>query len=354
MRAPVSFDPVEALRVMVRIRLVERVLSRAWAAGQVPGEFHGGIGEEGIYAGLLAHLDGQDAVAVDHRSTGPLVARGVDLSALMVEVMGGQTGLNAGWAGHMHLMDPQLRVAADGIVGSSAPLAVGHAVAAQQLRPGAVAVALFGEGALNAGVVLEAVNLAVVWQLPVVFVCKDNRWSITTRTAAMTAGDPRARVAAMGVPVVTVRGERVDGVHRAAARLVKRARAGKGPGMVYATCHRPGGHFEGDPLLRILRDPRGQAGELAPGLLAGVQAATGGSGRERVAGLSTLSGRLAAAARDWGVRTGRDPIWHARRLVADDVAEQVRDDERARVAEAWAQAVQALRGPRVAGAEAGL
>lgn len=342
MRPLESFDPVQALRLVVRIRLVERVLTQAWAEGRVPGEFHSGIGEEGIYAGVLAHLDEQDAVAADHRSTGPMVARGVDLTALMVEVMGGQTGLNSGWAGHMHLMDPYRRVAADGIVGSSAPLAVGQAVAAQRLRPGAVAVALFGEGALNAGVVLEAVNLAAVWQLPVVFVCKDNRWSITTRTAAMTAGDARARVAAMGIPVLTVRGERVERVHRAAGRLVQRARAGKGPGMLYATCHRPGGHFEGDPLLRILRDPAGQAGELAPGLLAGVRAPAGGSGRERVAGLSTLSGRLAAAARDWGVRSGRDPVRHARRLVPEGVAEQVRASEQARVAAAAAAAGRAL------------
>jgi len=341
-RPLVSFDPVQALRLVVRIRLAERVLTQAWADGRVPGEFHSGIGEEGIYAGVLAHLDEQDAVAADHRSTGPMVARGVDLTALMVEVMGGQTGLNSGWAGHMHLMDPHRRVAADGIVGSSAPLAVGQAVAAQRLRPGTVAVALFGEGALNAGVVLEAVNLAAVWQLPVVFVCKDNRWSITTRTAAMTAGDPRARVAAMGIPVHTVRGERVERVHRAAGRLVQRARAGKGPGMLYATCHRPGGHLEGDPLLRILRDPAGQAGELAPGLLAGVRAPTGGSGRERAAGLSTLSGRLAAAARDWGVRSGRDPVRHARRLVPNGVAEQVRADEQARVAAAAAAAGRAL------------
>jgi hypothetical protein len=352
-RPPASFDPVEALRLLVRIRLAERVLTQAWADGRVPGEYHSGIGEEGIYVGVLAHLGDQDAVAVDHRSTGPLVARGVDLTALMVEVMGGQTGLNSGWAGHMHLMDPGAQVAADGIVGSSAPLAVGQAVAAQQLRPQAVAVALFGEGALNAGVVLEAVNLAVVWRLPVVFVCKDNRWSITTRTATMTGGDPRARVAAMGVTVHTARGDRVDRVYRAAGGLVQRARAGKGPGMLYATCHRPGGHFEGDPLLRILRDPRGQAGELAPGLLAGVRAPAGGSGRERVSGLSTLSGRVAVAARDWAVSSRRDPVLHARRLVPDLVAEQVRDHEHARVAEAWAQAVQAVSGLPVGGALVG-
>lgn len=327
---------------MVRIRLAEEVLTRAWAEGYVPGEYHSGIGEEAIYVGVLGHLDTDDAVAVDHRSTGPLVARGVDLTALMVEVMGGQSGLNSGWAGHMHLMEPQARVAADGIVGSSAALAVGHAVAAQQLRPGAVAVAFFGEGALNTGLVLESINLAAAWQVPVVFVCKDNEWSITTHTADVTAGDPRARVEAMGVPVESVRGERVDDVHDATGHLVQRARDGKGPGMVYATCHRPGGHFEGDPLLRILEQPRAQAGELAPGLFAGVRAPSGGDARERASGVATLTARLAMAARDWRIRPGRDPIRHALRHVPKDIAEQVQADERDRVVAAAARAVREL------------
>ncbi len=338
--------------MMERIGLVERFLVQAWAEGRVPGEYHSGIGEEGIYVGVLGHLDDRDAVAVDHRSTGPLVARGVDLTALMVEVMGGQTGLDSGWAGHMHLMDRDRKVAADGIVGSSAPLAVGHAVAAQHLRAGSVAVAFFGEGALNAGVVLEAVNLAAVWALPVLFVCKDNRWSITTRSAAVTAGDPRARVAAMGIPVLSVRGDRVDRVHRAAGRLLRGARAGTGPGLLYATCHRPRGHFEGDPLLRILRHPWDQASELAPGLLAGVRAASGGSRLDRVAGLSTLSARLVAAAKDGAAGTRRDPLQHARRLVARDVAEQVRAEERARVVEAASLALASLAGEQATSAGA--
>lgn len=339
--------------MMLRIRLMERVLTQAWADGQVPGEYHSGIGEEAIVVGVLTHLGERDAVAADHRSTGPLVARGVDLTALLTEVVGGETGLNSGWAGHMHLMDPRLRVAADGIVGSSAALAVGQAVAAQQLRPGAVAVAFFGEGAMNAGVVLEAVNLAAVWGLPVVFVCKDNRWSITTRTASVTAGDPTARVKAMGIPVLTVDGARVDRVHRVVARLVDRARAGKGPGLLYATCHRPGGHFEGDPLLRILRDPQGQTAQLAPGLIAGVRAPTGGRLRHRAAGLSTIGARVTAAARDWGAGSRRDPLQHARRLVPEVLAEQVRSEEQARVADAATRARGAAGpSPRVAGGEA--
>jgi hypothetical protein len=349
---PGSFDPVEALRVMLRIRLVEQALTQAWAHGAVPGEYHSGIGEEAIHVGVLSHLGVRDAVAADHRSTGPLVARGVDLTALMVEVMGGQTGLNSGWAGHMHLMDPELRVSADGIVGSSAPLAVGHALAAQQLRPGSVAVAFFGEGALNAGVVLEAINLAAVWRLPVVFVCKDNRWSITTRTAAVTAGEPRARVEAMGLPVLSVHGEKVDRVHQAADRLLRRARAGRGPALLYATCHRPGGHFEGDPLLRILHHPRAQAGELAPGLLAGVRASTGGARAERAAGLSTLSARLVSAAKDWGTSRHRDPVLHARRLVPAAVGDRVREEEHARVVDALSAALGALKAPETPASEA--
>jgi len=330
---------------MVRIRLAEQVLSRAWAEGYVPGEYHSGIGEEAIYVGVLGQLDNDDAVAVDHRSTGPLVARGVDLTALMVEVMGRQTGLNSGWAGHMHLMDREARVVADGIVGSSAALAVGQAVAARQLRPGAVAVAFFGEGALNAGLVLEAMNLAAVWELPVVFVCKDNEWSITTHTSDVTAGDPRARVDALGMPVHTVHGERVDQVHHAAGRLVERARRGKGPGMLYATCHRPGGHFEGDPLLRILRHPRAEAGQLAPGLMEGVRSPTGGDRRDRAAGLATLAARLTTAARDWVVRPGRDPIRRGLRHVPKEVAEEIEEDERRRVVAAARRAVHALEWP---------
>jgi TPP-dependent pyruvate/acetoin dehydrogenase alpha subunit len=351
MDAGAELDPVDALRTITRIRLTEDVLTSAWAAGDVPGEYHSGIGEEGICAGVQAHLGPEDAVASDHRSTGPFVARGVDLAALMIEVLGGESGLNGGWAGHMHLMDPTIRTAADGIVGSSAPLAVGQALAAQRRRPGAVAVAFFGEGATNAGVVLEAMNLAATWRLPVLFVCKDNRWSITTRTSAVTAGDPRDRARAMQIPVRSVRGERVEAVHRAVADLVALARAGRGPGFLYATCHRPGGHFEGDPVLRPLADPRGQAAALAPGLIAGLRQ-PGGRRGDRAAGFATLVGRLAAAPRDRATGPRRDPLRNARRLVPTEVADRVHAEERSVVLDAARSAAKAIGRSTRAGSDA--
>src|SRR5674476_1269224 len=123
MGLPLGFDAASAYRAMVRMRLVEEALAQAWADGLVPGEYHSGIGEEGINAGVLSHLSGRDSMALDHRNTSPLVGRGTDIKLLMLEVMGSEDGLNRGWAGHMHLMDPGIPAAADGIVGASGPLA---------------------------------------------------------------------------------------------------------------------------------------------------------------------------------------------------------------------------------------
>ena len=333
-----AIDPVVGYRMMVRMRLVEEALSRAWAEGLVPGEYHSGIGEEGINAGVILHLSGRDAMALDHRNTSPFVARGAELTALMLEVMGSEEGMNYGWAGHMHLMEPALHAAADGIVGSSGPLAVGQAIAIARSHPGRVAIAFHGEGAMNQGMLMEAYNMAVAWKLPVVFVCKDNKWSISTRSADVTGGDISERARAFGLKVETVRGDRVTEVYTAAGNLIQRARKGKGPGFLYATCHRPSGHFEGDPIVRILRQPRQQIGDLGPSILSGVRAAEGGSKRERSAGLKELTRRGALAARDWTVRARMDPVRRARRDLDADTAQRVDDTERNEIVTAMAHA----------------
>lgn len=338
MTSPTRFDPVSAYRAMVRMRLAEVALTQAWADGLVPGEYHSGIGEEAIVAGVLAHLDGDDSMALDHRCTGPLVVRGTDLTALALEVLGADDGLNRGAAGHMHLMDPHVAATADGIVGSSAPLAVGHALAHAMLRPGRVAVAFHGEGAANQGMLLEAYNLAVAWRLPVVFVCKDNRWSITTYASEVTGGDLAERAAAFGLAVERVKGHKVDVVHRAAGRLVSRARKGHGPGFLYAPCHRPGGHFEGDPLLRLLRDPLGQAKELGPPLLEAARATPGGTKGQRVAAGAALTVRGTRATREYVLRARLDPLRHARALVGDATATHIDALEVTAVAEAMTRA----------------
>ncbi len=337
---PSGFDAVQAYRLMVRMRLAEEVLVRAWHDGLVPGEYHSGIGEEGINAGVLMHLSGHDTVALDHRNTAPLIGRGADPRLLMLEVLGSQEGINRGWAGHMHVLVPELHSGSDGIVGSSGPLAAGHAIANARLHPGRVSIAFHGEGAMNAGMLLESYNLAVAWNLPVVFVCKDNKWSITTYSTQVTGGDALDRARSFGLAVESAAGDRVEDVHAAAGRLIARARNGAGPGFLHVSCHRPGGHFEGDPIVRILRDPQGQAKELAPGLASGAMSPDGGTRRERVGALSELTARGARAARDWTVRRGMDPVQRGRRLIDVAKADQIEGVQ----AQAIQEAIDAARG----------
>lgn len=331
-------EPIDAYRMMIRMRLVEEALSDAWADGLVPGEYHSGIGEEGINAGVVLHLSGRDTMALDHRNTSPLVARGAQLTALMLEVMGSREGMNRGRAGHMHLMDQHLHAAADGMVGSSGPLAVGHAIANTRLYPGRVAIAFHGEGAMNQGMLMEAHNMAVAWKLPVVFVCKDNEWSITTHSSDVTGGDIVERARAFGLSVKKVRGDRVEEVFAAAGSLIQQARDGRGPGFLYATCHRPAGHFEGDPIVRILRQPRRQAANLGPPILSSVRTSEGGTRRERSAGLAELTKRVGLAARVWTVRARMDPVRRARRNLDARAVQRVEANERIDVDAAMAEA----------------
>ena len=333
-----AFDPVHAYRLITRIRLVEEALVDAWADGLVPGEYHSGIGEEGINTGVVMHLSGEDAMALDHRGTGPLIARGTDPLGLILEVMGSEEGMNRGHAGHMHLMDPGLHAAADGIVGSSGPLAVGHAVALQRLHPGRIAVAFHGEAATNQGMLMEAYNLAAVWKLPVLFVCKDNQWSITTSSASVTGGNVIDRARSFGLAVEEARGERVAEVHAAAGKLIKRARRGKGPGFLYVTCHRPGGHFEGDPLVRIVDSPVAQSTELLRELRSGVGGGEGGSRGDKIRGFAEIVARSTKAIRGLKPRSRKDPRRRARKAVPEATAEQIERDQAEVIGAAMSQA----------------
>jgi|BarGraIncu00222A_1022003.scaffolds.fasta_scaffold00825_5 TPP-dependent pyruvate/acetoin dehydrogenase alpha subunit len=345
MGLPLGFDAASAYRAMVRMRLVEEALAQAWADGLVPGEYHSGIGEEGINAGVLSHLSGRDSMALDHRNTSPLVGRGTDIKLLMLEVMGSEDGLNRGWAGHMHLMDPGIPAAADGIVGASGPLAVGQAIANAQLHPGRVAVAFHGEAAMNQGMLMESYNMAVAWNLPVLFVCKDNKWSITTYSADVTGGDLVERARSFGLAVEKVGGDRVEDVYRAAGRLIARARNGQGPGFLSASCHRPGGHFEGDPIVRLLRNPRGQAEEWGPPMIRSAREKTGGNRSDRVAAVKVLTKRGARAAWDYTVRARMDPLRRGRRLLDQAAVERIETFERQEVEQAITEARAAV-GPR--------
>lgn len=335
-------DFERAFSIMVRIRRFETIQRELWQEGRIPGELHTGIGEEATVAGVVMHLTDDDATAIDHRSTGPLIARGADPQGLLLEVMGSEHGISRGLAGHMHLLVPELRAASDGIVGSSGPMAAGFALAAQRLRPGSVAVAFFGEGAVNQGMLLESLNLAVAWKLPVVFVCKDNGWAITTPTRQVTGGDLVARVRGFGLPAERVAGWRVDDVHRTAGSLVARARRGAGPGFLLARCQRPDGHFAGDPMLRILREPVAQARQIVGPLARAAGAASGGGVGDRARAAAGLTGRLGMLGLQRGVHR-RDPLAEARRHLSSAVADDIETRVRAEVDLAVTRALERAR-----------
>lgn len=240
---------------MLRSRLFETAVSQLWHDGLISGEMHLGMGEEGIVAGVVCQLQEGDALALDHRGTPPLVMRGVDLTALLQEMLGHVDGLCGGMGGHMHLFSRQHLAASSGIVGASGPAALGFALANQYLRPDKIAVAFFGEGAINQGMLLESFNLAVAWNLPVLFVCKDNEWAISTESVTVRGGHLVKRAQGFGLAAAEVDGSDVTAVWQAAQEAIARARQGDGPAFLHMHCIHLEGHFLGDPLVEMDRHP---------------------------------------------------------------------------------------------------
>jgi pyruvate dehydrogenase E1 component alpha subunit len=180
-------------------------------------------------------------------------------------------------------------------------------MAAQYLRPGNIAVAFFGDGAMNQGMLMESLNLAVVWKLPVLFVCKDNEWAITTRSPSVTGGNLIDRAQSFGMPSMEVDGADAEAVWDAAGRGVARARNGDGPTFLLARCSRIEGHFLGDPLLRVLQKPLQQMKDMTGPLLRSVIAKNGLPLRERISGLGTTISLISQAVKEQhGER--RDPL----------------------------------------------
>ncbi len=292
---------------MYRSRLFEEAVSRQWKEGRISGEMHLSIGEEAVVAGTVLQLQEGDAMALDHRGTSPMVMRGVDMVRLLREFMGQADGLCCGKGGHMHLFSRQHLAASSGIVGASGPAAAGFALAARHLRPGTIALAFFGEGAMNQGMLLEAMNLAVVWKLPLVFVCKDSKWAITTVSATVTGGKLTKRAESFGMPAVEIDGTDAEAVWYAARDAMKRARSGRGPSFLLAACPHPEGHFLGDPLLRITRNPVKEIKNVAGPLVKSVTRLKGGSVAKRTGGLGKVSSLIGQTTKAQLLRQ-KDPL----------------------------------------------
>ena len=307
-------------RQMYKSRRFEEAVTQLWNDGHISAEMHLSKGQEAIVAGVLDHVIDGDALALEYRGTAPMVMRGVDLALLIKEFMGLEDGLCGGMGGHMHLFSPEHLAASSGIVGAAGPAACGFAFAAQHLRPDKVAVAFFGEGAMNQGMLMESINLAAAWSLPVIFVCKDNGMAVTTPSAEVTAGDLLTRARGLGAHVVSVDGTDVDEVWRAARDAFLRAREGNGPTFLHATCVHPEGHMLGDPLLRMVRSPvRELKSKVAPLMKA---ATTGGSSlSERAASLGSIAGMLGRVQKAQK-QAANDPVERQRRRLSISDAER--------------------------------
>ena len=304
--------------LMQKSRLFEEAVTHLWKDGLISGEMHLGTGEEAIVAGIISQLKAEDAMALDHRGTPPLLMRGIDPVLILRELLGRPDGLCGGKGGHMHLFSKDHLAASSGIVGAAGPIAAGFALAAQYLRPGSIAVAFFGDGAMNQGMLMESMNLASVWHLPILFVCKDDQWAITSRSEEMTGGALNQRVQGLGLPYVETDGRQVDQVWEVAFSAIECARSGKGPTFIHAHCIHLEGHFLGYQLLRAIREPLREMPKIAGPLTRSFISLRGASLRERMAGLKVVLSSVMTTLRDPRRDSGNDPVLRTRAALMSD------------------------------------
>lgn len=316
-----STDLWSLYSLMYKSRTFEESVRQIWKDGFISGEMHLGMGEEAIVAGVVSQLIEGDAMALEHRGTPPLLMRGVDPLALLREFMGKPDGLCRGQGGHMHLFAPDKLAASSGIVGAAGPAAAGFALAGQMLRPDTVSVAFFGDGATSAGMLMESMNLAVVWKLPVVFVCKDNDWAITTPAETAVGGNLLARAKGFGMKAWEVDGSDVLAVASAAEEAVYHARRGNEPVFLWAHCVHLEGHFLGDGLLDMFRRPVYSFRKRMWPMVKGFFRKGGASWGERIASMRQIMGQVSAAQDQTHRR--RDPLVRARQTLVQKDARRL-------------------------------
>jgi acetoin:2,6-dichlorophenolindophenol oxidoreductase subunit alpha len=234
-------------RQMLLIRGFEELVQSLFLQGEVYGTTHLYSGQEAIATGVASLLEERDRVAATYRGHGHALALGVDPQQLLDEMLGRETGINGGRAGSMNINSPADRmIGSFGIVGGSIAAATGAALALKKTT-GGVAVASFGDGAMNQGYVFECLNFCQVLKLPLVLVCENNGYGEYTAFQSVTAGEIRARAEVMDVPAETIDGMSVWTVRDAAARAIAHARGGEGPAFVEAITYRFVGHSRSDP-----------------------------------------------------------------------------------------------------------
>jgi len=240
---------IDLYRKMVRIRAFEGKVTQLFLKGLVPGTIHLSTGQEAVAAGAAGCLRTSDRVMLTHRPHGQALAKGMDPKRLLAEILGREDGCCRGKGGSMHLADPKAGIMPSlPIVGAGIPVAAGIAFAFKQAGSDAVVMGFFGDGATNIGAFHETMNLAALWKLPVVYVCENNLYAVSTPIQSATVVVELSEKAKMyGMPAFTIDGNNVEIVYTTAAAAVDRARRGEGPSFIECKTYRHSGHSRTDP-----------------------------------------------------------------------------------------------------------
>jgi TPP-dependent pyruvate/acetoin dehydrogenase alpha subunit len=238
-------------REMQRIRQFEEAAIVLWDANMIKGSIHPYLGQEAIASAVCQQLKNDDYIVSTHRGHGHCLAKGADPGAMMGELLGKTTGCCKGRGGSMHIADVSTRnLGANGIVAGGLGLGVGAALTSKLKNMGYVVVAFFGEGATGEGMFHEALNMAAIWKLPVVFICENNRYSVSTCCDySVPVKKVSDRAKAYGMPGVTIDGNEIRTVYETAGKYIEKARNGEGPAFIECITYRWEGHYHGEPQV---------------------------------------------------------------------------------------------------------
>jgi TPP-dependent pyruvate/acetoin dehydrogenase alpha subunit len=242
-------DPLALYRTMVTIRLFEEKVGELFTAARIHGAVHLYLGQEAVATGACAALEAKDYITSTHRGHGHCIAKGGRLDLMLAEIFGKAAGYCKGKGGSMHIADLDSGIlGANGIVGGGIPIATGAALACKLQRNGRVVLCFFSDGASNEGSFHESLNLASVLTLPVIFLCENNQWAVSTPASrSIPIENVADRSAGYGMPGVVVDGCNPLAVHQVVQEAAARARSGQGPTLIEAKTYRWEGHYKGDP-----------------------------------------------------------------------------------------------------------
>jgi TPP-dependent pyruvate/acetoin dehydrogenase alpha subunit len=241
---------VDLYTTMLTIRRFEERVAVEFHAGNIVGFVHSYIGQEAIAAGVCKHLSKEDRIVSHHRGHGHCIAKGADMKKMMAEIYGKKTGYCKGKGGSMHIADFSIgMLGADGIVGAGLPIATGAAMAAQLEGTGKIAAVFFGDGACQEGEFHEALNLAAIWKLPLLFVCENNHYAVNAAASySLAAGEITRMPEAYHIPNRAIHGNDVEAVYQAAGEAVDMLRRGEGPYFLECETYRWHKHYLSDEL----------------------------------------------------------------------------------------------------------